>query len=178
MQKSKRDQKSFVGKPPYGYRIVKIDGTNIKTLEPDLETAPVVKSLFQMYDQGMSIYQIVDWLNGKGIRSRKSVKGWQHNTVRRILQNPSTVGRIRYKGNTVLRVQPLVPLEDYNRVSALIKSRATRGPGRKDTALLTGMVFCDNGSPMYRQRARNDYFYYCNHGCPAGSRLMVKGVLP
>jgi hypothetical protein len=32
----------------------------------------------------------------------------------------------------------------------------------------------DNGSPMYRQRARNAYFYYCNHGCPAGSRLMVK----
>jgi DNA invertase Pin-like site-specific DNA recombinase len=175
MQKSKRDQKSFVGKPPYGYRIVKIDGTNIKTLEPDVETAPVVKSLFQMYDQGMSIYQIVDWLSAKGIRSPQGqVKGWQHNTVRRILQNPSTVGRIRYKGNTVLRVQPLVPLEDYNRVSALIKSRATRGPSRKDTALLTGMVFCDNGSAMYRQRARNDYFYYCNHGCPAGSRLMVK----
>ena len=59
-------------------------------------------------------------------------------------------------------------------MSALIKSRATRGPGRKETALLTGMVFCDNRSPMYRQRARSDDFYYCNHGCPAGSRLMVK----
>ncbi len=175
MQKSKRDQKSFVGKPPYGYRIVKIDGTNIKTLEPDPETAPVVQSMFQMYDQGMSIYQIVDWLNVKGVRSPQGqVKGWQHNTVRRILQNPSTVGRIRYNGSTVLRVQPLVPLEDYQRVSAHIKSRATRGPGRRDTALLTGMVFCDNGSAMYRQRARNDDFYYCNHGCPAGSRLMVK----
>jgi hypothetical protein len=75
---------------------------------------------------------------------------------------------------TVLRVQPLVQLEDYNRVSALIKSRATRGPGRKDTALLTGMVFCDYGSAMYRQHARSADYYYCNHGCPAGSRLMVK----
>jgi DNA invertase Pin-like site-specific DNA recombinase len=175
MQKAKRDQKSFVGKPPYGYRIVKIDGTSIKTLEPDLETAPIVKSLFQMYDQGMSIYQIVGWLNENGVRSPQGqVKGWQHNTVRRILQNPSTIGRIRYKGQTVLRVQPLVEPELFNRVSGLIKTRATRGPGRKDTALLTGMLFCDNGSPMYRQRARSDYFYYCNHGCPAGSRLMVK----
>jgi DNA invertase Pin-like site-specific DNA recombinase len=175
MQQSKRDQKSFVGKPPYGYRIVKLDGTNLKTLEPDPETAPVVKSIFQMYDQGMSIYQIVDSLNGAGIRSPQGqVKGWQHNTVRRILQNPSTVGRIQYKGATVLRVPPLVSQEDFNRVNARIKSRATRGPGRKETALLTGMVFCDNGSPMYRQRARSDDFYYCNHGCPAGSRLMVK----
>jgi len=174
MQKSKRDQKSFVGKPPYGYCIVKIEGTNLKTLEPDAETAPVVQSMFQMYDQGMSIYQITDWLNGKGIPAAQSAKGWHHNVVRRILQNPSTVGRIRYNGNTVLRVPPLVPLEDYKRVNALIKSRATRGPGRKDTALLTGMVFCDNGSAMYRQRARNDDFYYCNHGCPAGKRLMVK----
>jgi DNA invertase Pin-like site-specific DNA recombinase len=174
MQKSKRDQKSFVGKPPYGYRIVKIDGTNLKTLEPDLGTAPVVRSMFEMYDKGMSIYQIVDWLNGKGIPAPQSGKGWQHNTVRRILQNPSTAGRIRYKGATVLRVPPLVPPEDYDRVSALIKGRATRGPGRKDTALLTGLAFCDNGSPMYRQHARNDDFYYCNHGCPAGNRLMVK----
>ena len=176
MQKSKRDQKSFVGKPPYGYRIVKIDGTNLKTLEPDLETAPVVRSMFEMYSQGMSIYQIVDSLNGKGIPAPQSARGWQHNVVRRILQNPSTVGRIRFKGATVLRVPPLVPLDDFNCVCALIKSRATRGPGRKDkdTALLTGMLFCNNGSPMYRQRARNDYFYYCNHGCPAGSRLMVK----
>jgi DNA invertase Pin-like site-specific DNA recombinase len=174
MQKSKRDQKSFVGKPPYGYRIAKIDGTNLKTLEPDPETAPVVRSMFEMYDKGMSIYQIIDSLNEKGISVPQSAKGWQHNVVRRILQNPSTVGRIRYKGATVLRVPPLVPLEDYNRVSALIKIRATRGPGRKDSALLTGMVFCNNGSPMYRQRARNDYFYYCHHGCPAGSRLMVK----
>jgi hypothetical protein len=174
MQKSKRDQKSFVGKPPYGYRIVKIEGTSLKTLEPDPETAPVVQSMFQMYDQGMSIYQIVDWLNEKGIPAAQSANGWQHNVVRRILQNPSTVGRIRYKGSTVLRVQPLVQLEDYNRVSALIKSRATRGPGRKDTALLTGMVFCDYGSAMYRQHARSADYYYCNHGCPAGSRLMVK----
>ena len=174
MQKSKRDQKSFVGKPPYGYRIVKIDGTSLKTLEPDPENAPVVQSMFQMYDQGMSIYQIADWLNEKSIPTPQSAKRWHHNVVRRILQNPSTVGRIRYKGNTVLRVQPLVPLEDYTRVNSLIKSRATRGPGRKDTALLTGMVFCNNGSPMYRQRARSDDFYYCNHGCPAGSRLMVK----
>src|SRR5207302_1193872 len=127
----------------------------------DLETAPIVKSLFQMYDQGMSIYQIVGWLNENGVRSPQGqVKGWQHNTVRRILQNPSTIGRIRYKGQTVLRVQPLVESELFNRVSGLIKTRATRGPGRKDTALLTGMLFCDNGSPMYRQRARSDYFYY------------------
>ena len=155
MQKSKRDQKSFVGKPPYGYRIVKLDGTNIKTLEPDPETAPVVKSMFQMYEQELSIYQIVEWLNGNGIPAPQSGNVWQHNVVRRILQNPSTVGRIRYNGTTVLRVPPLVPLEDYNRVSALIKSRATRGPGRQDTALLTGIVFCDNGSAMYRHHARN-----------------------
>lgn len=173
MQKSKRDQKSFVGKPPYGYRIVKLDETNIKTLEPDPETAPVVKSMFQMYEQKMSIYQIVEWLNGNGIPAPQSGKGWQHNVVRRILQNPSTVGRIRYNGTTVLRVPPLVPLEDYNRVSALIKSRATRGPGRQDTALLTGIVFCDKGSAMYRHHARNSEYYYCGHGCPAGSRLMV-----
>jgi len=164
-----------VGKPPYGYRIVKIEDTSLKTLEPDPETAPVVKSIFQMYDQGMSIYQIADSLNEAGIKSPQGqAKGWQHNTARRILQNPSTVGRIRHNGTTVLRVPPLVPLEDYNRVSARIKSRATRGPGRQDTALLTGMVLCDNGSAMYRHRARDSEYYYCGHGCPAGSRLMVK----
>ena len=175
MQKSKRDQKSFVGKPPYGYRIAKIEGTSLKTLELDPETAPIVQSMFEMYDQGMSIYQIVDFLNEKGVRSPQGqVKGWQHNTVRRILQNLSTVGRIKYRGQTVLRVQPLVTQELFNRVSTRIKGKATRGPGRKDTALLTGMAFCDNGSAMYRNRARNDDYYYCNHGCPAGSRLMVK----
>ena len=49
MHKALIDQAFFVGKKPYGYEIVLVEGTEHKTLQPHPVTAAVVRSIFKLY---------------------------------------------------------------------------------------------------------------------------------
>ena len=187
MHKALLDQAFFVGKPPYGYEIVKVDGTDHKTLKPHPVTGAVVKTIFELYLTGeWSVRRIAEWLNEKGITEPQPPKegmtrkhaGWNDQAVRRVLRKPSAIGRIMRLGKTVLRVDPLVSVDDYQRVQAIMDKRGTRNVVSQDTAMMTGMLFCEHGNPMYRLKGRSiptnpsGLYYYCK-GCPKGERTLV-----
>lgn len=184
MHKALHDQAFFVGKPPYGYEIVRVDGTEHKTLKPHPITAAVVQTIFQLYLSGeWSIRRIAEWLNEKGIQepqpsSDRKRAGWNDNGVRRILRKPSAIGRIVWNGHTVLRVDPLVSAADYKQVQEMIDRRATRSAVTRETAMMTGMLFCENDHPMYRLQGRkipsvpDGQYYYCRE-CPKGQRFLI-----
>jgi len=184
MQRALRDQAYFVGKCPYGYHIVTVDGTDHKTLAPDPVTRAYVRGMVKRYLEGQSLRQIRDWLNTSAIpvpapaQNRKN-EGWHHNTVKLILRNPAIIGRIHTGGKTYLRVEPLIPAEDFPRVQELMTSRAYRGAPPQRTALLTSIAMCDRGNSMHRIQGRkipsvpDGQYYYCRDNCPKGSRLLV-----
>ena len=90
--------------PPYGYRRVKLAQDKGFGLEPDPETAPVVRNIFMWYVEGrsdgtvihpMGLQAICTKLNQSGIPS-PSRQTWTASTVRDLLQNPVYCGLIRW----------------------------------------------------------------------------------
>jgi len=182
MLKAKRDQGYFTGKRPYGYRIIKVDGG--KALEHDPVTSAIVRGMFKRYLEGQSLRQIADWLTSsaippaqKGGRTKAEIK-WSAQTVKNILSNPASAGRIQANGHTVYRAEPLISMADFLKVQEIMAARAHHGAPNATTALLTSILTCLNDHPMYRLRAHatkagpGRFYYYCRE-CPKGNRPFV-----
>ena len=108
------------GRPPYGYRLVDAGphpnrahaawGRRARRLEPDPETAPIVKWIFAQRLVGHSMARIARALNDAGIpcpsaadpehNVHRSGRAWTLATVRSILANP------RYTSRQVWNRQP------------------------------------------------------------------------
>lgn len=100
------------GRPNYGYRLVDTGqphpnrrkataGAQLRTLEPDPDTAPVVRRIFDLYDEGVGFKSIARTLEREGIpspgevgpvRHPRSVGVWAASAVRAILINPRYLG--------------------------------------------------------------------------------------
>ena len=100
------------GRPNYGYRVVDTGlphpnrakasaGAHLRTLEPDPETAPVVRRIFELSDTGVGFRSIAQKLEADGIaspgeigpfRHPRSAGVWGGSAVRAILVNPRYLG--------------------------------------------------------------------------------------
>lgn len=99
---------------PYGYS-KSVDGKAIK-LEPDPETADVVRMMFETYASGAKGYNaIAATLNNMGLKTSLG-NTWNRASVKAILTNPVYTGRIVW-GNTAT----VSAIEDGRRVKKHIK---------------------------------------------------------
>jgi site-specific DNA recombinase len=100
------------GRPNYGYRLVDTDtphpqrnqaaaGIKLRVLEPDPDTAPVVRRIFELFDQGVGYRSIATILEREGLASPgevgptkhpRSAGVWGGSAVRAILTNPRYLG--------------------------------------------------------------------------------------
>lgn len=100
------------GRPNYGYQLVDTglphpnrskaaSGAQLRTLQPDPETAPVVARIFDLADDGIGFKSIARLLESEGlpspgevgpIRHPRSVGVWAASAVRAILTNPRYLG--------------------------------------------------------------------------------------
>ena len=119
------------GRPNYGYRLVDTDqphpqrnkasaGIKLRVLEPDPDTAPVVRRIFELFDQGVGYRSIATVLEGEGLPSPgevgpskhpRSAGVWGGSAVRAILTNPrylghQVVGRQRRKDELIDPTDP------------------------------------------------------------------------
>ncbi|MBE6771791.1 MAG: recombinase family protein [Ruminococcaceae bacterium] len=123
----------------FGYRI---DEDKHYQLNP--ETAPVVLEIFEMYDSGITMQKICDYLNEKGVKSVRG-KNIDLNFIRGILHNP------RYKGEYVYRdivipggIPQIVSPELYDSVQYRIAT-SRKATGRRtddDAYIFTTKLFC------------------------------------
>lgn len=177
---------NFIGqKPPYGYKkvVIKEGKRKCHTLEPDPETAPIVKMIFEMYAGGTNSNQIAKTLRNMGITTADGGK-WTVDGVKRMLTNDHYIGMVHwYKRKTVKVVEdgevvatrprssdflvypgkhpPIIEQELWDAVQAIkgkippVKNRA------KNVNPFAGLVVCHCGSKMMRQQYVRDGVQRC-----------------
>ena len=127
------------GTLPIGY-IVDED----QHLQPNPETAPFVLETFKMYDQGKTVTEIRDHLNGKGLTNTKG-KPINYGTIQRMLSNRRYIGEYTFRDIVVPDGIPtLVPQDLFDRVQErLAKNCKAPARAKADEAyLLTTKLFC------------------------------------
>ena len=153
------------GTLPIGY-IVDED----QHLQPNPETAPFVLETFKMYDQGKTVTEIRDHLNGKGLTNTKG-KPINYGTIQRMLSNRRYIGEYTFRDIVVPDGIPtLVPQDLFDRVQErLAKNCKAPARAKADEAyLLTTKLFCGHcGTAMHGEsgKARNGsiHRYYKCH---------------
>lgn len=188
MQRSLRENKFFVGKRSFGYKIVGVTcgqspcecDDDHKLLAIEESEAPTVFEIFRLYRyEGKSLAQIRNWVITSGIRAMQG-ENWSTQAIRRILRNPIYVGRVQYKGQTYMQCPAIIDPADFDKVQEMLAGKATRGPQSKTPAMLTGAIQCNHGHKMYRMKGRsiptvpNGLYYYCNpEVAPKSQRLLI-----
>ncbi len=162
---------------PFGYRKVKIQRGKGWTLEPDPETAPLVRMIFEMYtkeDAGGA--RIADRLNALGSRTPKG-NPWTASAIGQLSRNPVYIGKVRWNDRvsvtrivdgqlTVRREKSAAPIISEGKHPAIVpvetweaaqRARKSHDKTRKHTAVparnpLAGLVFCSVcGKSMIRK---------------------------
>ncbi len=161
------------GTTPLGYAIGP-DKTYI--IEP--AGAKIVQEIFQLYAEGHSAKEVIDYCNEHGYRTARHTL-FNKNSLRTILTNEKYIGVYRY-GDVIREngLPPIISRELFDKVQTRYKHNfvaRARGKARNDY-LLTTKLFCGHcGSPMVGEcgTARNGstyYYYKCadrkkNHTC-------------
>ena len=180
---SVREGKYIGSKPPYGYNRSKLPREKGWTLEPDPETAPVVRDIFAWYTgpEALGTSRIADRLNERGILSGTG-KRWTPASVRTILHNPVYSGKLFWGRRGVVKHvengvvtksrpwapdplytrglhEPLISEETYNATQARLAQTVTTSPWDKPLQNpLAGLIICSCcGRNMTRRPYQNGY---------------------
>lgn len=159
LEESFRKGKFIQSIPPFGYKL-----TAQHTLAIDPDTAPIAGEIFRLYDAGKKLKEIVDWLNGQGIR-KESCKKWASMTVSRHLHNTVCKGVYRYADFGEMPCPAVIDAETFDRVQSRLDTSAQRRRKRGTfTYLLTGKLVCAHcGRAVCGSTSLNAHYYYCRH---------------
>lgn len=149
------------------------------TFEPDPETAPVVKEIFDRYVNGESARSITADLNARGFKSTRGTPLGREFVVR-VIHNEKYKGIYRYQDICDKCIQPIVSEDLWAAAQKVAERHAEKPAESKEEGgyLLTGILFCGEcgeGMRSYSGTSRNgsQYRYYAcsgslNHrcGCP------------
>lgn len=149
------------GSLPYGYT-----ADSEKHYQIDEKTAPIVRTIFDMYDSGETVKNICEYLSGIGAKTATG-KPFQFSSVNAILKNEKYTGLYTYNDVKIEGGVPqLIDKEQFERVQKRINENK-RTPARAKGAdyLLTGKVYCGEcGNGMHGEsgtsRAGVPHYYY------------------
>lgn len=140
-----------------------------KHYQIDTEKAEIVKHIFEMYDGGSNITQIIDYLDERGIKTAKG-NSFSHTAVARILQNKQYIGVYRWRDVVVPDGIPKIIDEAlFERVQKKMianKKAPARSRGEVEF-LLTGKLYCGHcqggmiGDSGTGKSGRKWYYYSC-----------------
>ncbi|MDQ3986859.1 MAG: recombinase family protein [Actinomycetota bacterium] len=137
-----------------------------KSLHVVAEEAAVVGRIFEMYASGSGLREIAKWLQASGFVGKRGRKRWTNGAVTRILDNPTYAGLRHYDGeyNTLSNAEPVISTELWKEVRQLRLAQTSPAKRRegKGTTLLSGLMFCSCGEPMWRDtyKSRDERSYY------------------
>jgi hypothetical protein len=159
--REKAEQGIWPLRAPVGYRNF-TGPTGKKAIEPDPETAPIVRRMFESYATGRhSLKEIAEQAENAGLVFRRS-----HNpriTVHKVLQNRIYYGDFEWKGKVYRGVHvPLVTRELWQRVQEVMTLRGARKPRRvKHDFAFSGLLTCGHcGCALVGEIKKGRYVYY------------------
>ncbi len=170
------------GTVPLGFKIVDREYTI------DENTAPYVQKIFSMYASGVSVVEICQYLNDRGIRSSKGAK-FNNNSLHTMLKNKRYLGTYIYKDVVILnRIPQIIDKDLFDNVQKILEQNK-KNPARKrakEDYILLGKLFCghckDNGVEEEQQKmvghsgnASKKYCYYkCKNEKNCGKKMVGK----
>ena len=160
------------GLVPYGYRLTYQGRTNkknqpVQDLEIDKDEAAIVREIFHLLcDEGYGTNRVAQYLNDRGIKTKRGTTLWRGSSVRALINNPIYIGVLRFGEEQSAPFEHLAIIDEalFNRCALTVKGRATKVfgsetpvPLRTDThSLLSGIIFCaDCGSRMAFNRHKD-----------------------
>ena len=147
---------------PFGYK----NDRATKTIHPDPEKAPFVRSLFELYSSGRyTLEELADRLNGLGISTRRkgSLK-YRASNMEKMLTNPIYYGLVRFRGDVHEGAhQPLITKDLFDRVQREMSARR-KGCGRKKGVVkdyvFRGLFRCGECGAMITAETQKGHNYY------------------
>lgn len=168
------------GLVPLGYKLIDVDSritdangriVKKKKYAIDEDTAPVVKKIFEMYNSGNLMADIIRYLNNKSIKT--SVGGeFNKNSIRNILLNKKYVGIYSYNGVETINGIPRIIDDDTFNKTQDIMFKNKKAPARaraKTEYLLTTKLFCGHCKDMMTgysgtsKTGKLHSYYMCNN---------------
>ena len=121
-----------------------------RQFEVDPNTAPIVKTVFEMYANGKTVTEITRHLNSLGYKTSRGV-AFNKNSLHTMLKNKRYIGVYTYKGKEIPGGMPrIISDELFNKV-AEIMAKNKKAPARaraKVEYLLTTKLFCGRCKEM------------------------------
>ncbi|MEW6202639.1 MAG: recombinase family protein, partial [bacterium] len=191
------------GPPPFGLRRVEVteNGKCHIRWEPDPETAPIARKIFEMYANGCGFKKICRWLNDQGIPTIRGNK-WQAASFSRMLRNEIYIGNIVYNKEVKRSkthnggafkhkpednwircdgaVEPIVPKEVFDRVQLKLRSNnISESLAKNSQYLLSGLLKCNVcGNAYFGQTAgkevKGKVYSYSKYICSKQNRYNEK----
>lgn len=171
------------GRLPYGYRRIydQLTGVLLRQ-EPDPHKGQIVRDAARDILAGKSLHSVAMRLQDAGeptpMKSwTEAPRGWEANTVRQVLANPTITGKRVYQGEIIGDAQwePLIDWETFQRLQRLFADPGRRvkgGGGTQAKTLMTHIAKCHYcGRPLKRavlrrKKQADAVKYYCGfRGC-------------
>ena len=161
------------GKHPFGFKVVTVDcGTYKKRkLEIDVDTAPIVRDIFEMRANGTKISDILNYLNSKGCRTVQG-RNFKKSSLECLFKNKRYIGTNIYENEEYPDTIPaIIDKELFERVQ-LVVQKFKHAPGiskASEEYILTTKIFCGQcgnsmvGTSGTSQTGTIYKYYTCNN---------------
>lgn len=168
MRQNAMDCKAVGGIVPTGY---KIDRSTMKYVI-DEEKAGIIREVFQMYGDGMSMVDVIKTCNERGYRTNRG-RRFTRNSLSTILRNRKYIGVYKFDDIEIEGGMPvIVDKEVFENVQKRLEMGNKKKPRKNDDVefLLSGKLFCGHcGKPMVgtsgHGKNKTYYYYSCRqHG--------------
>ena len=146
------------GLVPYGYRLENLGRTNkknqpVRDMVVDESEAAIIRQIFNLLaNEGYGTNRVAQYLNSRGIKTKRGTTLWRGTSVRAVIENPIYVGMMRFGDEKYGPFEQYRIIDDatYERCLQTVKGRSTRNfgantvvPVRTDSrSLLSGILFC------------------------------------
>ena len=159
---------------PLGYRI-----NQEQEYEVDPIGAAVVREVFQRYADGEGIKEIVDSLNGRGLRATNG-RSFTRNSFQTILKNRRYLGEYRYRDTVIEHAIPAIISPELFDTVQRRRERNKMAPAHTKTDvnyMLTTKLFCGNCGTMLigesgtSKTGATHYYYKCGMRKRRGAKV-------
>lgn len=157
------------GVPPLGYKL----GPE-NEYEIDEKTAPIVRVIFDKYVNGMTQFELMEWLNDQGYTTSRG-KPFTKNSLPYVLKNEKYIGTYIYAAGNIHdedAIPAIIDKETFYKAQEMLKTNK-RAPSHKwsySDYILTDKLFCGHCGAMMigtsgvgKMGQKYSYYYCANH---------------